>query len=228
MTAPNFVAATAANGTGTGTGSIAVPSGTIDNDLMILVIGFNILTPTITSGLAAWTLGSGPDNSPSGGSAANRTYWYWKIASGEPANYTPVASASSTRRYVMSTWRGNHATPFDATSSPLGFAGTSVTSDDVTTTGVDRLLIFIVNAEATGSVGIWDAVSGMTQNSNTASGGQAVSIYSEPVGVGTFTRTATHSFGSALDGMSYLLAVAPASVGGGPTSQSLAAPTWFG
>ena len=228
MTTPSFVNATAANGTSTGTGAISVPSGTVDNDLLLLIISINTITPTITGGLTGWTLGSGPDNSPSGGGPANRSYWYWKVAASEPSSYTPTASASSTRRYVMTTWRDAHATtPIEAASTPQGYAGTSVTTNNVTAGGSDRLLVLMVNAEISGSVAMWNAISGMTLHHNATAGGQGVGIYSEGVGAGTYNRTATHNQ-AATDGMSYLLSIAPAVVGGGSMSTSLSAPLWFG
>jgi hypothetical protein len=98
-----------------------VPTGTVNGDLMFMLIkrGTN---GDPSGGLTGWTLGQ--SNTPAGATS----HWvYYRVASSEPASYTPDWGASSSRTGVtIITFTGNHASPIDA------WSDTAYTTSDTT------------------------------------------------------------------------------------------------
>lgn len=83
---------TTAGTTSSASVQIDVPTGVVNGDILFLWVGAQDSTPpTVTSGVSAWTLVG--TATPTG--TATRSYLYYRIASGEPANYTVGFSGSA-------------------------------------------------------------------------------------------------------------------------------------
>jgi hypothetical protein len=111
------------------------PAGTQQNDLMLVVLGYNTTGGTITAP-SGWTLTS------TNGSSGSSLWSYRRIAgASEPASYTWTISAAIS----ASAWEGSYigvdtTTPVDVINGS-GESGTTHTTPSVTTTVANDLII---------------------------------------------------------------------------------------
>lgn len=102
--------------------TVNVPGGTANGDQLFMWIGLqNASSYVVNSGMGAWTLlGSYTTN-------ADKYYLYARIASSEPANYTPGFSGSTKARAVISCYYGGD---FLATVTPDAVSNTAYRTSD--------------------------------------------------------------------------------------------------
>jgi hypothetical protein len=188
------------SGTVGGDPTVTKPTGTVDGNLLIAyTIATAGNTITAPAGGATWNL-----HAVSLG--VNARLW-WKIASGEPANYTFVNSgAGNSQVVVVRVTNFNAANPIDVAS---GFSGTgTLVIPSVTPTGPDRLLLQLVaknsNTTFTGpgtATERWDALAG---GFGSAGGDEVVGA------AATGTRTWTPSSANVTPGVGFMVAINPA------------------
>lgn len=148
---------------------ISVPSGTANGDFLVLII-FGVSTGiTVSSGLSAWTVRA------SSNLANNSYYIYTRTASSEPADYTPVMSASDSYRAVMLSY-ANPTSGFDIAGNIVNGTAASQTLPSVTTGHQGALLAISMKEAAAGT--IVTPPSGMVLRHFVNSGGTpAIAVY---------------------------------------------------
>jgi hypothetical protein len=164
------------------------PAGVAAGDLLLATMEVDADPATVT-GPAGWTrlmdtVGGG------GTSMAYHTQVWWKLAgASEPASYTWTVSGAPWIDIGLLAYRNvNQANPFDVFSGRDAGTTRTPTTDSVTTTGVNELVVALfVNFES----GSWTAGSGMTRrynfDSNVAQ--DAVQATAGPTGAKTATNS---------------------------------------
>ena len=144
--------------------TIAVPAGTIVDDVMVAAIGVRPSTTTITAP-AGWTL-LRTTTQPNGGVAAgNVMATYYRVASAsEPAGYTwtfsSPASVGGAVGGILSFSGVSTSAPINIDGANITPAGTAHTANGVTTTVADTMLI---SAHEFPSSSTFTAPTGMTE-----------------------------------------------------------------
>ena len=126
----------------TGNGTLTKPTGTVDNDLLILAVGGDLAaSESITyTAPAGFTELLALTRSHATNAGTNLQVWY-KVASSEGANYTITPSADNLTGASMLRIDGQHAsTPFDVSSITAFDDNTEAKIPSITTT-VDNCLI---------------------------------------------------------------------------------------
>lgn len=192
----SFVAASNAhNFYSSGTLTITKPTGTVNDDLMIAVIGG---TPSTLTG---WTqIGTGAS-----GTSLATVRAYWKKAASEGASYAWSITSSTDAWGVIVSYRGcDPTTPVDTTNTTTGaHTGTAFTPSSVTTTAQQLLVGWAMEYkfDGSGSASTTWTVTGATSRS-TASDVQGGSPNNEETsyvicdktpGAGSNTQTLTAS-----------------------------------
>jgi hypothetical protein len=202
-----FRAAASANGT-TGNLTIAKPTGTVEDDVMVAAIGVRPDTATITPP-TGWTLVRRIDNTSTN---ANSLAVYRKNAGGsEPANYTwtlgsPTGSAGGIQTFVGV----DLTTPVDIENGQTTASALTHATPDVTTTVGETML---VTAHSFSSTATWTPPGGMTEGFDDTGGAQATEgAYVLQASAGaTGAKTATASADADV-GNAHILALTPAGV----------------
>lgn len=196
--AATFRAAAQAGINGSGTLVINKPTGTVDGDVMVAVIGAR----GTTSGLsctppAGWTLILQQDRATTG-----RLYTYWKAASSEGASYTFTIAGSTTQHTggIIAISGANTTAPIDASASDNpGASSSSHVCPSVTTTQADTLVVRAAMMAVAGTTGSYTWASATERFDVTATDGttacQVTTAATEafPTAGATGTRTATAS-----------------------------------
>jgi hypothetical protein len=186
------------------------PTGTVDGDLLLMVVGIGS-AQTITGVPAGWN----PENEQVSG--AVRTAIYSKIASGEPGSWTWTLSASS--GCVIHGIRIDGHAPSGYINAIAGQANASsvnVIAPGVTPSVANCLLIFVGHISAASTFtapGSMTEFSDQTFSTRTAT--EDWQLLAGGAGVGTGTRTAVSTVAGVSTGQ--LLAIMPPQ----PTSVSL-------
>lgn len=206
---PSFIAeASTQNGSSSTLLVINKPTGTVDGDLMIAVMGTNQTSAMTWTGDTGWTEvvdhGTGP---------ALRVAW--KIASSEGASYTFTCSSSTALGGSILTYRGTHQTvPISVTGvadrDTTAATGTTLTAAGVTVPGNTSVLLaaFYVTMKST----TLSAPTGMaSRSSNSDATFQSWNIFDEAVESGaTGDRVSTITTAELGDtGEMVLFAIAP-------------------
>lgn len=189
---------------------VTKPTGTVNGDLLV-AYGIATAGHTIAAPDASWNLHSAS-------LATNGRLW-WKIASGEPADYTWVVTGGlgNTSMTVVRVDGHDPVNPIDAAA---GFAGSGVlVIPAVTSLGSDRLLLQGVSKNGNTTftppgtaTERWD---GLTPNTFVSAGGDEI------VGAGsTGSRTWTPAGGGAIS-IGFMLAIKPAGQVVSPAGYSL-------
>jgi hypothetical protein len=168
--------------------TVAVPSGTVNGNLMLASIGYNgnaTITPP-----GGWTLIA--TNSSGATSTDAKLSTYTKVANGEPANYTWTFNvANAVNGYIWALKDIDTNTPVNASSTNSG-TGTTVTHSSVTPSVNNTLLCAIAtNAAATGSFStptFWTSRNGVGTGSNMQTVGRTASYY-DTASTGNVTST---------------------------------------
>lgn len=147
---------------------ISKPTGTVENDLMLVVIGIDAITETINSVPSDWTLVDGPQDSPTGDC---RGWTYYKVAgASEPSDYTWGFDASTKGRGIILTYTDNDsntATVINQNDSANNASGTSHPTPSITPT-FDDCMIFgaaIIDKSST-QTPYWTPPSGWTERAD--------------------------------------------------------------
>src|SRR4051794_8569859 len=186
-------AAKAGAASGVLTLTIAKPTGTVLNDVLIAAIGVDANTPAITAP-AGWTLVRRVDNT---NATANTLAIYRKTAgSAEPANYSWTLSASTGSAGGIMAFSGvDLQNPIDVESGVTTGNGTAHVTPTVTTTATDET---IVTVHTMASAATWAPPAGMTEAVDQASGalgatGQSIEMnYAAQAGIAaTGTKSAS-------------------------------------
>jgi hypothetical protein len=174
--------------------SLTVPVGTVDGDIMIMVVarsvdggtllptGFTEFEPTFS--LEFWT----------GQGNFSKFHFGYRVASSEPASYDFLPS-SRDRGALLAVYSADHASQVTLDSFGSG-NGTTLTAPSISPTTDGLLLFFAVAKSGAGSSNTISAVSGMTTRASKASLGSsyAFKLEDQVVAAGaTGTRSATNS-----------------------------------
>jgi hypothetical protein len=140
--------------TGTGTITPGLPSGTVQNDILVYVIATSSLT-------------SGPSGYTATNASTNQLFIYYKIAgSSESATSCVTANADSIAQ-VFSYYNENTSTPIDV---QMGATSATLTTTSITTTASNDFIISIFQT-AKGSPTAWTAPGGTNTRANTTNTG---------------------------------------------------------
>lgn len=174
---------------------INVPTVT-DGDLMLLSLISIGSSWTLTSGLTGWTPVAETVESGVGANAIIRMYS--RVASSEPASYTPVLSSTARAAVVISAYRGQNVTPVHAfDTSTANVSDTALTSASVTTTDEDCWLVTVAGSRSTTTTGGWTTADGLDSEradvvgSGTSSATLAVYDSNRVLASGTYDRALT-------------------------------------
>lgn len=200
---------------------ITKPSGTVDGDLLVCVFG-------ASSGTVAAPVGGGWTEHPA--SLLANSKLFWKIASGEPADYTFTATGTANSIGVISRYSGHDpSNPIDVASGVVG--GGAMVIPSVTTTKPGRFLAQMV-AKLTNNTTFTEPgtaaerfdANGFAGGQGTVAGGDEIVAAAGATGTRTWTPAAGASGASA-----YMFAINPASqtltVTGFDTTVLFGAPT---
>jgi MSHA biogenesis protein MshQ len=160
-----FVAASSAGAdSGVLTLTINMPTGTVQDDVMIASIGARPNTATITAP-SGWTLVRRIDNA---NSIANSLAVYSKVASAsEPASYSWTFDTSTGSAGGIQTFSGvNTTTPIDVENGQNTASGLTHATPDVTTTVANTM---IVTSHSFATAATWTPPTGMTEGFDVAS-----------------------------------------------------------
>lgn len=200
---PAFRSEAHADGDGSGNVTIAKPTGTADNDLMIAEIGTDNAGSTITPP-AGWTsrgkLTSAVD-------AATYEVFTKKAAS-EGANYVFVSSTPAAAGFIISYSGVNTSTPLDATTTTNtgtnGASPTTITGTAITTVTANCTIVWVAGLDANGAGdAVFTAPSSYTiradavGGSNFVNAGAADAAQPAAGSSGSLAGSATYSGGSA-------------------------------
>jgi hypothetical protein len=198
--------------------TVSKPSGTADGDLVLLYVNADNNGVTAT-----WPSGFTQGNSGGSTQDGQTALWAWKIASGEPANYTVNLSQTQNTQLIAQRVTGNHATsPIDSqsvnSSSAANASPATVTATGVTTTSDDCLLIWVANNDDHGGASGHTVPSGFTQDYENTSTNSAMCIaHGSKVSHGaTGNEDGTASASTNIGWIAFLIAIAPPAAGGGP------------
>ena len=156
----SFVGATSqVKSVGTGNSmTVNVPSVT-DGDLLLLALISIGSSWSLTSGLDGWTPVTETVDGSGGANAIIRVYS--RVASSEPASYTPVLSSTARCAVTIAAYRGQNVSPvhvFDSNTANL--ADTAWTSAEVTTVVEDCWLVTVAGSRSTSTTGGWTNADG--------------------------------------------------------------------
>jgi hypothetical protein len=164
MPVPAFRAASSATTTGA-TLTVAMPAGTVQNDVMVLAIAVRPTAATITA--TGWTLVRRLDNNNPN---ANSLVVYYKVAgAAEPANYSfPIGGGGSTHTTggIQSFFNVDTANPVGVENGQNTANGTAHAAPSVTTTVPNSM---VVTLHSLASATTWTPPGGMTESFDIAS-----------------------------------------------------------
>jgi len=164
------------------------PSGVAAGDLLLATLEIDS-DPTTVTGPAGWTRLMDTVGAP-GTAMTYHTQVWWKLAgASEPASYGWTVSGTPWVDIGLLAYRNvNQASPIDVFSGRDSGTTRTPTTDSVTTTGPNELVVAIFVNFASGS---WTAGSGMTRRYNFDSNEaqDAAQVVAGPTG----TKTATNS-----------------------------------
>lgn len=124
---------------------VTKPSGTVDGDLLVAILGNRAATKTMSSVPSGWTL-----ITSNTGATNKGMYAYWKIASSEPSDWTWTWGASGLNAGAVLRINGNFdpITPIDVSNAAATADGVTslVFTDTVTPTKTNELMLFPVFA----------------------------------------------------------------------------------
>lgn len=216
-TSPTFRSAAAGNYAGVGVRgsssasaasanslSVALPSGTTANDVMIAAIAVRPSTVTITPP-SGWTLVRRTDNTSSSLAV------YSKLAGGsEPSSYIWDVTGSAGVAGGIQAFKGvDTANPIDVESGQATASSLSHATPSVSTSVANTVL---VTAHAYAGAASWTPASGMTEVVDLAAGGVSIEasyVLQTPTGA-SGAKTATAASGAA-EGNTHILALRPTS-----------------
>lgn len=183
------------------------PSGVIDNDLLIVILAVGSAGSTVNTVPTGWTLATPRVDD---GTDQN-VYFYWKLASSEPASWDWVFAAGEIGTWVATAWTGAHqTTPVNQVSGAGTAAGTDHVTPSITPT-VDNCMLFAVASLDTTATTTWSTTD-MTEAfeaGTTASNFEVVSgHYLLQAVAAAVSKTVTSSMSDT--GTATLFAIAPA------------------
>ncbi|MGQ0579354.1 MAG: DUF6701 domain-containing protein [Betaproteobacteria bacterium] len=208
--------------------TIAMPAGTVQNDVMVASIGFRSNSPGLNSTDILITRPDGWALAPVGrvdnlNSTSSALAVYTKVAGvGEPANYTWTFTCIATcvtngfnaaAGGIVSFSGVENTAPVDVgNGAPTAVATTTPATPSVVTTVANTMLI---TSHAIANANTWQVAppSGMTQAFQRTSGGEMIQVSTvlQPAAGATGTKTATDLGGDAADfGNAHILALRPA------------------
>ena len=212
MPAPAWQSASAGSLGATLSLVITKPAGTVDGDLLVAFVANNTAA-TITAP-AGWTLIVSQARATNSLQAA-----WWRIASGEPADYTFTQTVSGSLSGSIHRISGHHATPVDVSAAAASTAqDTAPTAPTVTTTAADTLLVYSASAEAAAQASI-TAPAGMTERAEVLAGaGRNHHVATQTLGAAGATGTRAATLATAAHWVALNVAVAPAAAAPPPST----------
>jgi len=174
---------TVTNGT-----TVSKPAGVVAGDLLLATLEVDE-DPAPVSGPAGWTLLLDTVAAQGTGSAYHAQVWYRVAGASEPSSYTWTVSGSPWVDVgVLAYSNVNQASPIDVSSGRYVGVTASPSTDAVTTTGTNEMLVALfINYNS----GTWTAGSGMTQRYNFDSNEAQDALQASAGSTGA--RTATNS-----------------------------------
>jgi hypothetical protein len=140
--------------------AIVPPDGAAAGDLMIAAIQCNAGAATFTAP-SGWTLIR--QTAGGSGTAVNLATYYRVATASEPTSYTwTISTGSAMFGAIHRVTNTSGATSIDASAGQYNMSSTSATAPTVTTTGTNRLLIYISQAQGNAQTTVV-APSGMTE-----------------------------------------------------------------
>ena len=209
-----FRAATTASKGDTGsTLVINVPTGTVNDDMILLgVVTRSANTVTTPTGFTL--VGSALSDTVS---SSARLYVYQRTAASEPASYTVTLSGAQAAAAAMASYSG--AASVDASLGTIDTAGdTSLTADAITTTVADTMIVYFGSVNGSASVGDITPPTAMTERGEIESTGTRllrleIADVAQAASGTTGAKTATIAAAPGGDEACYLVALAPAAAG---------------
>lgn len=188
---------------------LAVPTGTVDGDVMVAVVELSLSAQTVSTP-SGWTA---LDSANTGPTVAT----FRKVAASEPANYTFSWSGSAVVSGSIASYSGcNTSAPVNAHGALNRTVGSTTVTANSVTTSVDGCMVLFVGGINTNSA--WTGPTSYTQRAVPQNGASAAVI-------AEFAQTSAGAVGSiaataSVSGNSYggLIALAP------PASASTASP----
>lgn len=207
-----FRAAATVTGNGVGSVALSVPTGTVNDDILIAVV--LVSTADAVTAPAGWTL----KNSQAYNGAAGSINTYWRRAAGEPASYTWTSAGTPDWNAVMLAYSGVTTTgdPIDAIGAlAVAANGTdAVDAPSITVTNAQSMLVCAFAVRATNS---FTPPPGMTERADVSAalvdGSLALADLLVAAGA-TGTRTATRNSTTNLAEIGVSLALLPPSITG--------------
>jgi hypothetical protein len=215
------------NSSTSGTATVNKPSGTADNDILVMVVGLDAGTANGAANPAGWT--QVRDDNDGGGVTLGMRILR-KVASGEGASWSFTGSGSDIVIWVGAYTGGDTATPTDGSNGGPTATGTTITAPTVTPTLADDLLICAYCTDGAGAAATNITAMNGTLTARTAANGVASSGGLVRIAVGekqlasaaaTGALTATAAASQANVGSQTLLRAAQ-----GPAGISQASRTW--
>ena len=140
--------------------TVAKPSGVVAGDLLLATLEVDA-DPSTVSGPAGWTLLMDTAAAQGTGQAYHAQVWYRVATGSEPVSYGWTVSGSPWVDIgVLAYSNVNQASPIDVSSGRYAGVVTSASTNAVTTTGPNEMVVALFIDYNAGS---WTAGSGMTQ-----------------------------------------------------------------
>ena len=216
------VLAGAASNAGNTDYAVSVPAGTVDGDLLIVLVASD--WDTLANNPIPTGFTSLPTASYDGGSNAHHLAAGWRFASSEPASYTVVIGSGTDSAAAILRVTGAEGTPTIVQAAGSGFVAGSGTVDSpsLSPNGATDLLIAWAAPDGDNGSGAVTLTQppGMTLETQAESGAwQALAVASlqsptDPSG----TKTWTLDTGGHNEGSTGAISIAPAGGGGGGTT----------
>jgi hypothetical protein len=173
MTAPAYRSHTSQkNDVATGTPSVAVPTGVVDGDIILLLLtkDFDLsITVTWPSGFTAFV-----STDTTGGTAdVQAAYMAWKVASGESGTYNPTFTSIRNTLIAVAYSGAKNQTPLfssNKNSTPTTNTSITATASAITTTSADNTIINFTVSDDTGNMISVTEPSGYTERYDSAGG----------------------------------------------------------
>ena len=199
--------------------TINVPSGTVNGDVMIAVVGW--YTATSITPPSGWTLiATQPDGEGVGYNSS-----YYRVAASEPANYTWNWSGTSYPAGIIYTFSGvNTSTPIDVSQVESG-TSTSPTASSVTTTVSNDYLITTFEFNGGGTFTVPSGMAGGGSITYSYGDNFGVNLDYKALGSAGSTGAQTGSLTSSAEWGSQTIALKPASSSPTPTPTPTATPS---
>lgn len=219
MTAPAYASVGTAGVGNTNAPTAGKPSGTVDGDLLIAVYNGDNNGITCTN----W---QGFTQGGSGGSTQDgqTAIWAYKIASSEPASWTPTFSTTNQCTLVVLRYTGNHLTtpivdtPTVNSSSAANASPANVTATGLTTSVADTLLVWVCANDDIGGASGHTAPSGFSAlryDSSSLNSALGIADAAQAVAGASGNKTGTASASSTIGWIAFLIPIQPPAAGGG-------------